>query len=79
MLCERRNSVGWASGSELMDDVIAAVQECVPEGSRKNLYRKLITAFEKMDWDAQDECTGLDPEFDEALEEGHLGIDPDEE
>jgi hypothetical protein len=71
--------MGWASGSELMSDVITAVQECVPEGSRKNLYRKLIAAFETADWDTQDECAGLDPEFDEALEEGHPGIDPDEE
>lgn len=67
--------MGWASGTELMCDVISAVQDCVPVGSRKVLYGRLIDAFEKADWDTQDECLGQDPEFDAALKERYPDSD----
>jgi len=67
--------MGWARGSELMSDVISAVRDCVPVGSRKVLYSKLIDAFEKADCDTLDECIGQDPEFKLALKERYPDID----
>lgn len=51
--------MGWASGSSLFSQVIGAVQPRVKDdGERKEIYKKLINAFEESDWDTQDECTG---------------------
>jgi hypothetical protein len=67
--------MGWSSGSGLFDDVIEAVKEHVPDdAARKNIYAKLIGAFEEHDWDTEEECLGKDPMFDAALRERHPGL-----
>ena len=66
--------MGWASGSRLFSDVIAAIKpEVEDEEKRVGIYKKLIAAFEESDWDTQDECRGEDPAYDKALKELHPG------
>jgi hypothetical protein len=38
---------------------------------RQGVYAILIETFEDMDWDTQNECKGVDPAFDAALEAAH--------
>lgn len=65
-------NMGWASGSSLMGDIIEVISNEVPKGStRFRIYTKIIKAMEVHDWDTQDECVGVDPEFDEALKKLH--------
>ncbi len=61
--------MGWASGSELLGDVILSTQKVVPKRHRKELYKLFINHFEQFDCDTICECEGLDPEFDKALKE----------
>ena len=61
--------MGWASGSELLGDVILSTQKVVPKRHRKELYKLFINHFEQFDCDTIGECTGLDPLFDQALKE----------
>jgi hypothetical protein len=61
--------MGWASGSELLGDVVLSTQKVVPKRFRKELYKLFINHFEQFDCDTIDECKGLDPLFDEALKE----------
>lgn len=64
--------MGWASGSYLMNDVIRALQQEVPDDAvRERIYVRLIDAFENDDWDTQDECRGRDKAFDAALKNAH--------
>lgn len=64
--------MGWASGSRVMSEIIAAIQPHLPdENARKEVYKILINVFEDDDWDTQDECEGEDPAFDAALAELH--------
>jgi hypothetical protein len=64
--------MGWASGSRVMSEIIAAIQPHLPdENARKEVYKILIKVFEDDDWDTQDECEGEDPAFDAAMQELH--------
>jgi hypothetical protein len=64
--------MGWASGSELYTRVIGATYHTVPDlDARTTLHKMLIEAFEEHDWDTQNECLGIDPAFDYALQELH--------
>lgn len=38
---------------------------------RFQLYREIIPILEDEDWDTEDESVGIDPMFDEALQELH--------
>lgn len=59
--------MGWARGSDLMDEIISITQEHVPDPKvRKAMYAGFIAAFEGCDWDTVDESMGNDPAFDEA-------------
>ena len=70
--------MGWASGSGLMSEVIASIQENVEDHSiRVVIYTDLINAFEAEDWDTQDECMGEDDAFDEAMGDLHPEWDDD--
>lgn len=70
--------MGWASGSGLMSEVIASIQENVDDHSvRVAIYTDLINAFEAEDWDTQDECMGEDDAFDEAMNDLHPEWDDD--
>jgi hypothetical protein len=60
--------MSWSGGSELMSEVIHALDKHVPsETMRRKLYSRLIQVWENNDWDAADECMGEDPAYDEAL------------
>lgn len=61
--------MGWASGSDLLGDVILSTQKVVPKRFRKELYKLFIDHFENHDCDTICDCEGLDPEFDKALQE----------
>lgn len=61
--------MGWASGSDLLGDVILSTQKVVPKRFRKELYKLFINHFEDKDCDTIFDCEGLDPEFDKALDE----------
>lgn len=61
--------MGWASGSELMSEVISALQGEATDEGRKRVYEHMIPAFSGMDCDTLDECRGEDPMYDEALDE----------
>ncbi len=62
--------MGWASGSLLFTDIINILQpEILDKGKRKEVYKKLIEAFQEEDWDTENECLGKDTAYDAALEE----------
>lgn len=60
--------MGWGSGSQLMSEVLQAVQ---PPNNQKgvSVCKKLIDAFEAMDCDTLDECLGEWDAFDKAYNE----------
>lgn len=60
--------MGWASGSELLGEVVGAIQSNVPDKkARKKIYERVLSAFESHDCDTTEECYGSDPVFDEVL------------
>ena len=64
--------MGRESGSSLMSELIHDISAEVPnDETRVALYRRMIRAFEKQDWDTQDDCQGEDPAFDRAMAEVH--------
>lgn len=70
--------MGWASGSELMAVILKIAQKNgFGSKKRKNSYQQLIEAFEDHDCDTLDECRGIDPLFDEVLDELHPPDDYD--
>jgi hypothetical protein len=74
--------MGWASGSRLMDEVIAIVKSMVKDHeARKGMYGGLIAAFEADDCDTLHECLGVDEAYDEVFLEmnPHYAKDTDEE
>jgi len=64
--------MGWASGSDLMESIINVISKEIPDKSKRyRIYRRIIIAMERHDWDTQNECIGIDPEFDKALKKLH--------
>ena len=64
--------MGWASGSRIFSEIIAAVKPHVADkDARKSIYRPIIEAFENDDWDTQDECLDEDEAYDEVMREIH--------
>lgn len=66
--------MGWASGSELMCEVINAVEKELQHVGKDRMipfYERIINAFEDHDCDTLDECRGIDPLFDKALDAVH--------
>ena len=52
-----------------MHAIIEVVKrEVVDEGQRARIYPPIIEGFRREDWDTEDECRGVDPVFDEALD-----------
>lgn len=47
--------MGWASGSQLADEVWGIVREFVPHHKRRTIAREIIDVFENEDADAWDE------------------------
>lgn len=72
--------MGWASGSSLVRQLIATIQENVGDPDlRLYIYTDLINAFEDADWDTQDEAMGIDEEFDRAIYQIHPDWKEDDE
>lgn len=64
--------MGWASGSELMSEIIFALNhEGVSFGQRERIYKSIIPVMQDRDWDTEMECVGEDKAYDEALKELH--------
>lgn len=60
--------MGWASGSELMGEIVGALKRNVKDAKvRRKIYDSIIPAFESADCDTLNECEGTDTEFDAAL------------
>lgn len=60
--------MGWGTGSIVMDGLIDALKENVPEHDlRVKLYTRFISVLEDCDWGTHDDCLGVDKAFDEAL------------
>lgn len=58
--------MGWATGSELADDIWMLVHKYIPINEKKKIARKFINIFETFDCDTMSECEQLfkDAEFD---------------
>jgi hypothetical protein len=77
---DKEKKMGWASGSSLMSDIIATIQENVDDHDiRVQIYVDIINAFEDKDADTLDECLDEDEAFDEAYTEVHPESDEDYE
>jgi hypothetical protein len=62
--------MGWSSGSELMKEVLDALDEHVHDvTTRYQIFKKLIPVWRMQDCDTLDELVGDDPAFDRALKE----------
>jgi hypothetical protein len=62
--------MGWSGGSELMSEMISAVQalKSAENAQIQELYRRMIVEFENShDCDTLEECLGEDQRFDFAL------------
>jgi hypothetical protein len=62
--------MGWSGGSELMSEIISAVQalKSTDDAQIQELYRRMIVEFENNhDCDTLEECLGEDQRFDFAL------------
>lgn len=69
--------MGWASGSELMSEIVEALsKEIDDKQTRKRVYKKLILVFENHDCDTLDESLGTDEAYDEVY---HKMYPPDSE
>jgi hypothetical protein len=66
--------MGWASGSDLFNAVIKAAKRSIKDPkARRKFYLALLSAFNDLDWDTQNECEGEDPVFDVILrEQGYI-------
>lgn len=64
--------MGWASGSVLMSDIIATLQDHIDDDDlRAEIYIDIINAFEAADADTLDECLDEDPAFENAYYDVH--------
>lgn len=48
--------MGWASGSEIADDIWLLVRKYIPKKDRKKVAKKVIDIFESKDCDTMEEC-----------------------
>jgi hypothetical protein len=66
----RRHGMGWASGSEIMSEIIDETKSAIRDKKkRKAYYKHLIHVFQMHDSDTLDDCRDDDPLFAEALDE----------
>lgn len=53
--------MGWCSGTDVFDPVVATVLETdIPEGAKREIIKSLIDALEDGDWDCQDDSFYMD-------------------
>jgi hypothetical protein len=61
--------MGWGSGSRLAGELIEAAKDTISNpDDRQEFYELMINSFKDFDCDTLDECTGIDPAFDEVWE-----------
>lgn len=66
--------MGWASGSELLSEIIKVVDAHIPKKEKKDIYKAIISSFEMMD------CDTIHEAFDDSwpeLEEAYYELNPD--
>jgi len=72
--------MGWASGTEIMQGIIEAAQEHIPDDDeRYKFYKKVVKTMQSHDWDTMDECLGEDDSYDELYEDLNPDLDTDED
>ncbi len=64
--------MGWASGSELAEDVWTTVRKYIPETKRKSIATRIVRIFEGHDCDTLHEAEKLmaDAKLPDYAEEG---------
>ena len=66
--------MGWGSGAELMDDIIAGLKKAgFSPVMRGRIYKVLIPAMQAHDWDTEMDCLDADPVYEATLR----GLHPD--
>lgn len=72
--------MSWSHGSELMEKIIQSAQKFILEDDDRTLFYEemVVTFYEEFDCDTLDECSEIDPAFDEALKNSGY-YDEDEE
>lgn len=66
--------MGWAGGSSIFKVIIEQAIKHVPDGKRKEFYRPIYREFLDGDWDTENECFELDPEFTELMHDIYPAI-----
>jgi len=66
--------MGWASGSELLGDIVELAEENLElrEDTAVDFYRQLIDLFESHDCDTIDDCEGICDAMDEAINQWRI-------
>lgn len=65
--------MGWNTGSQIMSDIIIALQDRVTDDNmRMEIYQDLIPIFENYDCDTLDECFQYDETFEAAYKSLNL-------
>lgn len=59
--------MGWASGSQIVENLIYEFKSILAKDTRQLVYESLIREFEEADCDTLCECLGVDPVFDQAM------------
>lgn len=71
--------MGWASGSELLKNIVGILDKNLAPNVRVNVYRQLIRSFQSFDCDTIDECVSKKyPDFTKAYKKEYPGRDEDE-
>ena len=61
--------MSWGGGVDIMSDAITSFNKHkIPAPLRRKLYLDLIESLQSMDWGNANECQGVDPAYDGALE-----------
>jgi hypothetical protein len=62
--------MAWHTGSSLMTAIIMALKDLVKdENTRCEFYRRIIPAFNDLNWNTQNDCLGHDEAFDKTIRE----------
>ena len=62
--------MSWNACAGLFGELIYVTMKSVPDDdSRREIYEHMIDSFIENDWDAFDECKGVDPIYDEIIDE----------
>lgn len=51
--------MGWASGSQIADEIWDCIKKDLPKAKKRKLARLLIDTFESFDCDTMYECTDI--------------------